>query len=269
MSGIYDPVAHDDELLDALIAGDVPDDPVFEALASWRAVLLDDAAATPTTSKEALPAPVPLRAGRSHRRHVAPVAARHTRRAATMGTAAAVLLSMGVSQAVAGNPVAPLQFVVERAVGLGEGLADPNASDARAPRTPPATAAATSPEMVAGRADADALASRSVSGEQLASDESRADGGDRDEKEPQDRRPSDGPPAPPGTPPTASPTPAPPWTPDPREPRGEESDRDRDDHDDDRGRGDDDRDDRDDRTSDRDRPWWLSGLWGSEVETRG
>ncbi len=277
MSSRYDPVARDDELLDALIAGQVPDDPVLEGLASWRTVLLAEEREAPSPTAVVMQEPVSLSARHARRRHVAPVAARQTRRAATMGTAAAVLLSMGVSQAVAGNPVAPLRFVVDRAVGLGEGVADPRASDVREPRTVPTPSTLTSPDVLTGRADAGALTSRSAEGTQADRDAPTRDGddtssrGDDREKTPREPAPADRPEASP--PPTTSPTP--PWSTQPRPPRehGDHRDRDRDrdrggDRDGDRDR-DHDRDrnrwpDADDRRDDPRRPWWMSGLTDGE-----
>lgn len=270
MSSRYDPVARDDELLDALLAGHVPDDPVLEGLASWRSVLVAEEREAPAVA--VADEPVSLSGRHARRREVAPVAARQTRRAATMGTAAAVLLSMGVSQAVAGNPVAPLQFVVDRAVGLGEGMADPRAADVRAPRTPPSPSVPASPEVLTGRADAGALTSRSAEGTEPEPDAPTRDrddtSGDRDEpgNTPREPAPSDRPEASP-PPPTA--TTPPPWSTGPRSPRdpgdhwGRDGDR-GEDRDRDRNRW----PDADDRRDDPRRPWWMSGLADGESGSR-
>lgn len=275
MSSRYDPVARDDELLDAVVAGHVPDDPVLEGLASWRSVLLAEEREAPAVTVAVAEEPVSPSGRHARRRDVAPVAARQTRRAATMGTAAAVLLSMGVSQAVAGNPVAPLQFVVDRAVGLGEGMADPRAADGRDTRTPASPSVPASPEVLTGRADAGALTSRSAEGTDVerdapAPDRDGSSGGDRDEpgKTPREPAPSDRLEASP--PPTA--TTPPPWSTTPRPPREHGDDWGRDRGRDEDGDRDSDRDrnrwpDGDDRRDDPRRPWWMSGLADGEASS--
>ncbi|KHL18521.1 hypothetical protein CLV56_2658 [Mumia flava] len=153
----HDPLEHTDRLLDALGRGEpVGDDPLLDGLAAWRTQVIDT---VPTSVGEAAgpetDVVVPIRSTRpGHRRSPAPA---RTRRAAVLVGGAACVLAMGVSQAVAGNPVAPLHFVVKHAVGVGEDIGSPTAAD-RLPSTatPPPTASPP-PEHLAGRGSADAL----------------------------------------------------------------------------------------------------------------
>jgi hypothetical protein len=168
-----------------------------------------------------------------------------TRRLGSIALGAAVLLAMGVGQAVAGNPVAPFTYVVARAVGFGEGVATPRASGPGTPSTAP-TPSDVPRALHGGRAGAEALTS--TRDEDLATStppESSRDRSDAPGTE-------DQPPASPSPAPRTDPTPAPgprdpaPTSPVPDHPRPSDPG---DDHDhDDRGRS-------DDRDSDRDRGW--------------
>lgn len=174
----HDPIADDDLLIDELLAGRVPDEPVFAGLALWRrdvvegapAAVREDPADHAWTGADALSAPAGRRlsrgttarrsrsARRGGRRHRAAGTGAPAGRASAIAVGGALLLAMGVGQAVAGNPVAPLQYVVARAVGIGEGVASPRASDVRAPITP----ASPSPpprSLHGARADAEAVSS--------------------------------------------------------------------------------------------------------------
>lgn len=107
-----DPVAADDALIDSLLDGsaDTNDpDPVISGLAAVRAhVAYDD------TAQEAASAPGA---------HRAPP--KMPRRAAAVVAAAGLMITGGVGQAVAGSPVAPLLFVVDQGISIGQRLATP------------------------------------------------------------------------------------------------------------------------------------------------
>ncbi|KAA1422325.1 hypothetical protein FE697_014290 [Mumia zhuanghuii] len=154
----HDPVAHDDGLVDELLAGRVPDDPIFAGLAAWRTSLAEMEAPPLPVAAVALAEPAaPSSLGSSCRaaRHArSPRRASRVRRAAAVTVGAALLLSMGIGQAVAGSPVAPIRYVVSQAVGLGDGMASPTASDVPRSQAPSSTSA-TAPNT--GRAEVGTL----------------------------------------------------------------------------------------------------------------
>ncbi|MDD9349763.1 hypothetical protein [Mumia sp.] len=175
MTGV-DPVAHDDRLLDDLIAGRATGDPLLDGLAAWRTDVMasppgaGDPAADRLTAVSRAPGRAGWRVGPVGARRVRPVDRRRAhrgratrpapgvRRATELGVGVVVLLAMGVSQAVAGSPVAPLTYVVGRAVGLGEEVATPRTAK-RHERPNLSAPAVTGSEVHTGRSGAEALSS--------------------------------------------------------------------------------------------------------------
>jgi hypothetical protein len=266
----HDPVLDDDRLLDALIAGDVPDEPLLAGLAAWRDDVL--AAEAPVRGEEPASSPavagdhaVPHTPRGGRRRHRAGRAGTRTRRTVVIGVGLGILLSMGVSQAVAGSPVAPIRYVVSRAVDFGEDVGSPTARESQGGATvePPTTAA----EVHTGRAAATAEPSTEADSPETSVPPSESDDRGR-ASDPGDDAPVTPPPprstTPTPTPPRTTPPPTTPTPPEQTEPSDPGNNNGRD-----RGRAQDDEDDdeashghgrhgsSDSRAGDETRPpWW-------------
>ncbi|WP_370616117.1 hypothetical protein [Mumia sp. Pv 4-285] len=156
----HDPVAHDDVLVDDLLAGNVPDDPIFAGLAAWRTSLAEMEAPRPPAfdvtevqSSSLFDRPI-ASSCKPSRRVRPPKRGSRTGRAAVVVVGAGLLLSMGIGQAVAGSPVAPLRYVVTRAVGIGDDVASPTASDVPRSQVP---SSSPDPAVTTGRSGAGAV----------------------------------------------------------------------------------------------------------------